>query len=232
MILVHTKIHIMGLGTLLFFILSVLLGGSLGAGAYYFWSVKYKLSSEPQREATILLERIEKVFKVVMAEGYFTEIYNYQHDKNIWNLIKDKKKALIIAKAKVLVGYDFGKLRFHVEGNSKKIVIDYFPEPEVLSMDTDYKFYDIEQGWLNRFQSDDYTSILNEAKQTMNEKALQSDLPRIATNQVQLMMFQLAATMNWKIDMQLPEANKTVIEEYSNYKPVEAGVNSINKKLE
>ena len=218
----------MEMSTLLFFILSVMLGGSLGAGAYYFWSRRHLAKSEPQKEATVLLERIEKVFKVVMAEGYFTEIYNYQHDKNIWNLIKDKKKALIIAKAKVLVGYDFGKLRYHIEGLEKKMVIDYFPEPEVLSMDTDYKFYDIEQGWLNRFQSDDYTSILNEAKQTMNEKALQSDLPRIATNQVQLMMFQLAATMNWKIDMQLPESNKKELDEYSTYRPTDVGIDSLN----
>ena len=110
----------------------------------------------------------------------------------------------------------------------KKMIIDYFPEPEILSMDTDYKFYDIEQGWLNRFQSDDYTAILNEAKQTMNEKALQSDLPRIATNQVQLMMFQLAATMNWKIDMQLADANKKQLNQYSNYKPTDAGVDSLS----
>ena len=222
----------MEMSTLLFFILSLLLGGSLGAGAYYFLAGRHLTRSEPEREATVLLERIEKVFKVVMAEGYFTEIYNYQHDKNIWNLIKDKKKALVIAKAKVLVGYDFGKLRYHMEGAERKMVIDFFPEPEVLSMDTDYKFYDIEQGWLNRFQSDDYTSILNEAKQTMNEKALQSDLPRIATNQVQLMMFQLAATMNWKVDMRLPEANKDLLEEYSTYKPVDAGIESLNKKLD
>jgi len=222
----------MEMSTLLFFILSVMLGGSLGAGAYYFWSKRYLASAEPQKEATVLLERIEKVFKVVMAEGYFTEIYNYQHDKNIWNLIKDKKKALIIAKAKVLVGYDFGKLRYHIEGLEKKMVIDFFPEPEVLSMDTDYKFYDIEQGWINRFQSDDYTSILNDAKQTMNEKALQSDLPRIATNQVQLMMFQLAATMNWKIDMQLPESNKDLLDEYNAYKPIDAGIDSLGRKSE
>jgi hypothetical protein len=168
----------------------------------------------------------------VMAEGYFTEIYNYQNDKSIWNLINDKKKALIIAKAKVLVGYDFGKMKFHISEGDKKLVIDFFPEPEILSMDTDYQFYDIEQGWLNRFQSDDYTSILNEAKQTMNEKALQSDLPRIATNQVQLMMFQLAATMNWKIDMQLPEANKKELEEYTAYRPVDAGIDSLNHKRE
>src|SRR5690606_40294477 len=116
----------------------------------------------------LLLERIEKVFKVVMAEGYFTEIYNYQHDRNIWQLFKDKKKALVIAKAKVLVGYDFGKVRFRIDEQNRKIVVEHFPEPEVLSVDTDYKFYDIEQGWLNRFQSEDYTTILDRKSTRLN----------------------------------------------------------------
>lgn len=218
--------------TLLFFIFSLFAGALLGAGIYYFFSNRNAGKSSTKMEATVLVERIEKVFKVVMAEGYFTEIYNYQNDKSIWNLINDKKKALLIAKAKVLVGYDFSKMRYHISEIDKKIVVDFFPEPEVLSMDTDYKFYDIEQGWLNRFQTDDYTSILNEAKQTMNEKALQSDLPRIATNQVQLMMFQLAATMNWKIDMQLPEGNKKELEAFTAYRPTDAGVDSLNWKAE
>jgi hypothetical protein len=218
----------MNFTTLLFFMLSLSIGAGIGAAAYYYLWGRPSQRSKTTTEASVLLERIEKVFKVVMAEGYFTEIYNYEHDKNFWNLIKDKKKALVIAKAKVLVGYDFGKMRFHISASDRKMIIDFFPDPEVLSMDTDYKFYDIEQGWLNRFQSDDYTSILNEAKQTMNEKALQSDLPRIATNQVQLMMFQLAATMNWKIDLQLPEANRRSLEAYSTYSPTNAEVRKLD----
>ena len=222
----------MDANTLFFFFTSLFIGGGLGAASYYFLSNRNSKKSSTTLEATVLVERIEKVFKVVMAEGYFTEIYNYQNDKSIWNLINDKKKALIIAKAKVLVGYDFRKMKFRISEIDKKIIIDYFPEPEILSMDTDYKFYDIEQGWLNQFQSDDYTAILNEAKQTMNEKALQSDLPRIATNQVQLMMFQLAATMNWKVDMQLLEANKEQLNQYSHYKPTDAGVDSLSWEKE
>ena len=222
----------MDANTLFFFIISLFIGGGLGAAGYYFFSIRNAKIPDTKLEATILIERIEKVFKVVMAEGYFTEIYNYQDEKSIWNLINDKKKALIIAKAKVLVGYDFGKMRYHISETDKKMIIDFFPEPEILSIDTDYKFYDIEQGWINRFQSDDYTAILNEAKQTMNEKALQSDLPRIATNQVQLMMFQLASTMNWKIDLQLPDSNKKELNQYSSYRPTDAGVDSLKLDTE
>lgn len=199
----------------------------MGAGLYYISILRKTKFPDTTKEATVLVERIEKVFKVVMAEGYFTEIYNYEHNKEFWHLFKDRKKALVIAKAKVLVGYDFGKMKIRTLGEERKMVIDFFPEPEVLSIDTDYKFYDIEQGWINRFQSEDYTTILTEAKQTMNEKALQSDLPRIANNQVQVMMYQLAAAMNWKIDMQLPESNRKQLEGFNTYTDTEAKITKL-----
>ncbi len=212
--------------TLFFFLLMILLGTGAGIAAFYMLDRK-RTRKQPEKDVTLLLERIEKVFKVVMAEGYFTEIYNYQDDKRLWQLFNDKKKALIISKAKVLVGYDFSKLRYRTDTRDRKLVIEYFPEPEVLSMDTDYKFYDIEQGWINRFQSEDYTNILTEAKHAMNEKALQSDLPRIATNQLHFMMIQLAAGISWKIDMTLPEPNKKMLESFKDYKHVNASVRNL-----
>ncbi|ACT94136.1 DUF4230 domain-containing protein [Dyadobacter fermentans] len=218
--------------TLFFLIIALIAGGLSGAALNTWLQARKSKKYVSTQEASVLIERIEKVFKVVMAEGYFTEIYNYQNDKNIWNLINDKKKALIIAKAKVLVGYDFGKMKFHRPDGERKLVIDFFPAPEILSIDTDYKFYDIEQGWLNRFQSDDYTAILNEAKQTMNEKAMESDLPRIAGNQVQLMIFQLAASMNWSIEMKLPDGNVALLREFSHYRTLEAEIDSLDGRKE
>lgn len=211
----------------LIYILTLAIGVGGGWGLYHF-TRRPTADSNRSKDVSVLLERIEKVFKIVMSEGYFTEIYNYQNDKNFWQLFNDKKKALVIAKAKVLVGYDFGKMRFRVEEDTRKLVIEYFPEPEILSMDTDYKFYDIEQGWLNRFQSEDYTKILTEAKQAMQEKALQSDLPRLANNQLQFMMIQLAAGLNWKVDMQLPEANRKMLDALTDYKELDAKVKTLN----
>jgi hypothetical protein len=159
-----------------------------------------------RRDSVILLERIEKVFKVVMAEGYFSEIYNYQDQKKILYLLNDPKKAMVIAKSKVLVGFDFAKVRFRASDNGDKtLIIEAFPEPEVLSIDTDYNFYDIQSGYLNHFSGEDYTKILEEAKQTMNERAMHSDLPKIANNQIQYMMYQLASSMGWQLKLPEPE---------------------------
>ncbi len=44
----------------------------------------------------------------------------------------------------------------------------------------------------------------------MQSRALQSDLPRIANNQIQYMMYQLASTMGWSL--QLPEGDQRRIE--------------------
>src|SRR6218665_2710580 len=79
-------------------------------------------TTDVQRDSVLLLERIEKVFKVVMAEGYFSEIYNYQDQKKILYLLNDPKKAMIIAKSKVLVGFDFAKVRFRTpDAGDKKL---------------------------------------------------------------------------------------------------------------
>lgn len=214
----------MDFSLLLFFLITLGLGGGLGFGTLYFLKSKQNANKQLVQSSTILLERIEKVFKVVMAEGYFTEIFDYKDDKKFLYLFKNSKKALIIAKAKVLVGFDFAKMRFHIDEKTNKMVIEYFPEPEVLSIDTDYKFYDIEHGIWNRFNHEDYTNLLVDAKQAMNEKALTSDLPRIANNQVQFMMFQLASSMGWNIDMQLPPSNQKKLEQFNEYDEVKAEV--------
>lgn len=175
--------------------------------------------TDVRHESTLLLERIEKVFKVVMAEGYFSEIYNYQDQKKILYMFNDPKKAMIIAKSKVLVGFDFQKVRFRLpEAGDKTLVVEAFPEPEILSVDTDYKFYDIQAGILNHFDSETYTSILEDAKQAMQSRAMQSDLPRIANNQIQYMMYQLAGSMGWAL--QLPEGDQRRIEAIEQGKPL------------
>ncbi len=217
----------MGLSSLVFFIITLFLGGILGFGALFVLNYKQNANKLPVHSSTILLERIEKVFKVVMAEGYFTEIYDYKDDKTFLYLFKNSKKALVIAKAKVLVGFDFGKMRFRIDEKTNKMIVEFFPEPEVLSIDTDYKFYDIENGIWNRFNHEDYTNLLVDAKQAMNEKALTGDLPRIANNQVQFMMYQLAASMGWNIDMALPPVNQQKLEEFKNYEVLKADVKGL-----
>lgn len=187
---------------ILVFILAMLIGG-VAAWQAFTWYYAKKFKSPKQDVATeshVLLERIEKVFKVVLAEGYFTEIYDHNTKKDFLGIFKTNSKALVVAKAKVSVGYNFAKMRFRRDHNSRTLVIEQFAEPEIISIDTDYKFYDINQGILNKFDNEDYTEILAEAKKLMQEKAQESDLPQIAQKQIQLMMQQLCASVGWQLE--------------------------------
>lgn len=206
---------------LIIFIVALALGG-VAAWQIFNWRYGKKLNDNRETyrvESNILLERIEKVFKVVVAEGYFTEIYDHKSKKDVFGLgiWESNKKALVVAKSKVSVGFDFSKMKSHREENSRKLIIDAFPEPEILSIDTDYKFYDINEGWMHKFNNEDYTKILNDAKKMMQQKALESDLPAIANRQVIVMMQQLAASANWEVggnmEIALPSSKITTIRE-------------------
>ncbi|MCP9769656.1 DUF4230 domain-containing protein [Lacihabitans sp. LS3-19] len=197
------------------FIIALVVGG-LASWQIFNWMYGKKLKDNKESlriESNILLERIEKVFKVVLAEGYFTEIYDHNSQKEFWGMFKSSNKALVVAKAKVSVGYDFSKMKFRKENNERKLIIEEFAPAEILSVDTDYKFYDINQGILNKFNNEDYTAILAQAKKLMQEKAQESDLPQIAANQLKLMMNQLAASMNWEVDLNaIPGPTQKMIE--------------------
>lgn len=204
----------------LLFLLSIAIGG-IASWQIFNWMYGKKLRDNKEQirqESTLLLERIEKVFKVVVAEGYFTEIYDHNSKKEFMGFFKVNKKALVISKAKVSVGFDFGRMKVKRDETSRKLIIEEFPQAEVLSIDTDYKFYDIDHGWLNKFNHEDYTNILNEAKKVMQDKALTSDLPKVANRQVSLMMNQLAATMNWEVDfLKLPESKPKELSEFTEF---------------
>lgn len=204
----------------LLFLVAIAIGG-IAAWQIFNWMYGKKLrdnKEELRQESTLLLERIEKVFKVVMAEGYFTEIYDHSSKKEFMGFFKVNKKALVVSRAKVSVGFDFGKMKVKRDETTRKLVVEQFPEAEILSIDTDYKFYDIDQGWLNKFNHEDYTNILNEAKKVMQEKALTSDLPKVANRQVGLMMNQLAASMNWEVEFkQLPISEQKTLAEFADF---------------
>jgi len=207
----------------LLFLVAIAIGG-IAAWQIFNWMYGKKLrdnKEELRQESTLLLERIEKVFKVVMAEGYFTEIYDHSSKKEFMGFFNVNKKALVVSRAKVSVGFDFGKMKVKRDETTRKLVVEQFPEAEILSIDTDYKFYDIDQGWLNKFNHEDYTNILNEAKKVMQEKALTSDLPKVANRQVGLMMNQLAASMNWEVEFkQLAIPQSKTLAEFTDFQEV------------
>ncbi len=163
---------------LLFF---AVFAGGLWAGYQFFGPNSQRRAEE---EATILLERIETVSKLITVEGYFTEIYNYKEWDSYFGGSFFGKKAMVKVKGKVSVGYDMKKVEWTTLPEEKIIRVSGLPEPEILSIDHDLEYYDIEEGYydyfFNRFSEEDYTRINENAKALIREKAEESELMRTA----------------------------------------------------
>ncbi len=182
---------------MLMVVLMLLLGLILG-GVIAFLASK-NLKKEPPvvtESSHTIAESMRKVFKVVSAEGHFNEIYNYEETTKIFNFIPSKKRALVIVQAKVLVGYDFEKLKWSLDSETGKISLLDFPAPEILSTETDYKYYNIEEQFFNLFSKDDLAKIQQNGKQQIIEAAKKSNLPTIAAEQMRTLLTELLETRN------------------------------------
>mgnify|MGYP000960049898 FL=1 len=183
--------------TILMLFLGLILGGVIA------FLASKKMGSEAPvitESSHTIAESMRKVFKVVSAEGHFNEIYNYEETTKLLNFIPSTKKALVIVQAKVLVGYDFEKFQWEVDEQNRKVKLLNFPPPEIISTETDYKYYNIEEQFFNLFSKDDLAKIQQNGKRQVIEAAKKSHLPEVAAEQMRILLTELLSGKNFILE--------------------------------
>lgn len=188
-------------------VLEIILGVILGAILMY-WG--YTLLRKKERkeltehQSTVLLEKIKSVCKLITVEGDFAEIYRYENTRErFMSLVSSKKKALIVIKARVQIGYDLRKIAMQADNEKRKIILHNFPQPEVLTVEPDLEFYDIKNGLFNAFTPNDLTTLNKEAKKHILDKVPQSGLMETANKEALeavLIIEKIVETIGWKLD--------------------------------
>lgn len=203
------------MGTFLIIIISVLV--TLGIVTL----VKQWLGQKKTNEQSIiLLDKIKRVCKFITVEGDFAEIYHYEDVKEKFlKLISSKKKALVVINAKAHVGFDLSKLKMDANATTKKVVLTHFPQPEVLSIETNINYYDKKDGMFNKFEASDLTELHANAKAHIQEKIPESGLFNVARGEaleaIQLIE-SIVETIGWKLDysaLMIENKNKKLIDE-------------------
>ncbi|MEM1336780.1 MAG: DUF4230 domain-containing protein [Bacteroidota bacterium] len=200
-------------------IIEAILGLILGAILMY-WSYTFFRKKRRKElivhQSTVILERIKSVCKLVSVEGDFAEIYKYENIKE--GFINSKKKALVVINAKAQVGYDLKKLVLRADTENKRILLDRFPEPEILSIEPDIQFYDIKNGLFNSFSSEDLTDLNAKAKEQIRAKIPESGLMDTAKKealQAVLLVEKIVETIGWQLDytaLELSEKEQELVE--------------------
>lgn len=183
---------------------------------FQFVNKKKKTASQ----AVVLKEKIRQVCKLISVEGDFAEIYHYESVKDkFFDILLGKKKALILIDAKAHVGFNLSKITIETDENKKLLKLLHFPQPELLTIETDFKYYDKKEGWLNPFTSTDLNEINKEAKQYIVDKIPQSGLINEARKEALntiLLVENLAGSIGWKLDYSALELNDALPEETEN----------------
>lgn len=138
--------------------------------------------TEERVSSDVMLEEVARVFKLVAVEGQVSEIYSYDQYR-YWDIPFLRKQALVRVKAKVSIGYDFENVEFLVDEDDRSITIHDFPDPEVLSIDHDLDYYNINSGLFNSFDEEELTTINRKAKEYILMVLEDSDLYSEAESQ-------------------------------------------------
>ncbi len=168
----------------------------------YLKSIKKK--SLVNAQSVLLLDKIKTVCKFITVEGDFAEIYHYEDVKERFlKLISSRKKALVVINAKAYVGYDLSKIKMKSDNTNKKIILDFFPQPETLSIETNLNYYDKKDGLFNKFEATDLTDLHTEAKAHIQAKIPESGLIQVAQKEALetiLLIETIVETIGWKLD--------------------------------
>lgn len=141
---------------------------------------------EPQitteTDATVLIQNIKDVCKLVTVEANLQEIYDEKSNRNVTVYLPlptnftFSKKASIEVVGKVLVGYDLEKITIDVDSTNKILYIRNLPNPEIISIEHDVKYRSLDESFFNEFTPNDFTELNKTAKAILKQKAIEEKL--------------------------------------------------------
>lgn len=155
---------------------------AFAAGGYFFYQWQNRVTRSQEIEATVLLEKVRQVCKLVTIEGQFSEVYNEDNYRQItlylplptnWSF---KKSALLQVQGNVLVGYDLKKMSITVDSAARTVTLYDLPKTEILAIDHQLTYRDLSESFFNGFSAEDYTQLNKNAKEVLREKAYESGL--------------------------------------------------------
>lgn len=154
-----------------------------------------------QVDSTIVVEKIQKVMKLVTVEGNYSELMSYK-DFDYVDFPGFRKDAILRVNAKVSVGYNLENMKITTDDKTKTITIQQMPKPEILSIDSDIKFENISTGLFTSFNEAELTKLNALGKEKIRKKAISTDLLSKAEEQRKDMfdlLFYMAEQNGYKI---------------------------------
>lgn len=137
-----------------------------------------------KENSSLIQQQLKNVGKLVVTEGHFSEVFDYENSKAILgDYFTAEKKALVVVNADVSIAYDLSKIEYDINETSKVLTLKTIPEPEI-SINPNLEYYDIQSDFLNPFEAEDYNAINETVRTTLRDKIEKSTLKSNAQNRL------------------------------------------------
>lgn len=187
------------------------------AGFLVHYGLNNKTEVKTQTDVNILYEEIKTVCKLVAVEGTYAERFDSLSEKSIPIFYplpykyKLTKEATIFVSGKIMVGYDMSKMEIKMDSETKTVRLTNVPEPEVLAIDHDITYENIEESWFNSFTEKDFTALNKSAKNAIRKREANAELiekARVEGNQMIDLIKLMAENAGWTVDVKPSESQQ------------------------
>ena len=168
----------------------------------YFFK-KEKDESVLTENSALIAQEIKNVGKLVVTEGYFSEVMTYQDAKKYFNnWVSFDKKALVVVNAEATIAYDLHQLRYEIDEANKVVRLLYIPEAE-LKIYPKVQYYNLEESSFNPFTAEDHNKIQKRVTDLITKKIDQSSFRSNAQNRLLTELSKLLIlthSMGWRLE--------------------------------
>ena len=98
-----------------------------------FWGYQYvkdqfQEKEDLQQASNLIEQEIKNVSKLVVSEGSYAKVYNYENTESfVFKFLSARKKALVVVNAKANVSYDLREMKYEVDAENKLLKITQIP---------------------------------------------------------------------------------------------------------
>ena len=171
----------------------------------FLWMNKKESKDEIESSSAMIQQKIENVGKLIVTEGYFSDVFTFKNSKRYYlDIFSSNKKALVVANAKATVEFDLRQMTFNLDESNKILTVTNIPEA-VINIYPDIEYYDVQQDYFNKFEAKDYNKIKESVMTRFRALIDKSSLKDNANDRLQSELFDLfffTKSMGWTLIIQ------------------------------
>lgn len=183
-------------------IIGVVLGGILML-VFQYYRNENQQEKEILKQSQTIEQEIKNVGKLVVSEGYFSDVITYQDARSyLGDLITFDKKALIIVNTEATIAYDLHQIKYKIDKERKRVILLNIPEKE-LKIYPKMEYYSLSESQFNPFTAEDHNKINKRVHELFQQKIKGSSFEKNAENRLITELSKLlilTSSMGWILE--------------------------------